>query len=364
MRTPADIDRVELVDATLPLVRPFVTRHGTRAHKRVLLVRVTTTDGVVGWGECAAEPSPTYAPEHIDGAWLVLRDHLVPRLLRGGRLDEVAGNHMAKAALEMALLDARLRAERRSLAAWLGGTVARVPAGVVVERYDDPRQAADVAAERVDEGYRRIKCKIEPGADTAHVAAVREAVGPHVAVWADANGSYSLADATTLAGLDVELLEQPLRAGDLLEHAELRRAVRTVVCLDESIASVDDARLALHVQAAGAITVKPGRLGGLASAVEVHDLCREAGVPVWCGGMLETGIGRAANVALASLPGFTLPGDLSASGRYFARDVITEPFTLGADGCLAVPDGPGLGVEVEEDELSALTSRREVVNRD
>jgi O-succinylbenzoate synthase len=257
--TAASIDEVHLIHARLPLVRPFVTRHGTRTHKDVLLVRALGTDGVVGWGECAAEAAPTYAPEHIDGAWIVLRDHLVPRALAGEPLAAVAGNHMAKSAIEGALLDVELRRRGRSLRSWLGGTQARVEVGVVVECYDEPAEAARVAAAHAAEGYRRVKLKIGPGYDRAHVAAVRAAVGDGVAVWADANGGYRLDDRDLLAGLDVDLLEQPLRAGDLLDHASLRAGLRAVVCLDESIASVDDARLALHLGAAGALTIKPGR---------------------------------------------------------------------------------------------------------
>jgi O-succinylbenzoate synthase len=361
VRTEAGIHHVELLHARLPLVRPFVTRHGARANKDVLLVHLVTRDGVEGWGECAAEPDPTYAPEHVDGAWLVLRDHLVPRLLRGSPLGEVAGNHMAKAALEMAQLDARLRSECRSLASWLGGSRARVEVGVVVERYEHPARAAEVAAAHAAEGYRRIKVKIVPGSDRHHIDAIRNAVGAGLALWADANGAYTLDDSSLLASLDIELLEQPLPAGDLLDHAALRSKVPAQVCLDESIASIDDARLALHVGAADCLALKPGRLGGLANARDVHDLCRKVGVPVWCGGMLETGIGRAANLALAALPGFTLPGDLSATDRYFAPD-ITEPFVLGPDGCIAVPDGPGLGVTVDQDELATVTVRREVID--
>jgi O-succinylbenzoate synthase len=357
----ADIDQLELIHAQLPLVRPFATRYGVRTAKDVLLVRVRTRDGAVGWGECAAELTPTYAPEHIDGAWIVLRDHLAPRELAGRSPDEIAGNHMAKAALEMAVLDARLQTDGRSLASWLGGTRDRVEVGVVVERYDERSQAAAVAAAHVAEGYRRIKLKIAPGCDVPFVSAVRAAIGDAVRLWVDANGAYSLDDTNTLAALDVELLEQPLRAGDLLDHAALRDKVRTIVCLDESIASLDDARLALHLRAADALALKPGRLGGLSVAVAVHDLCRDAGVPVWCGGMLETGIGRAANLALASLPGFTMPGDISASRRYFACD-LTEPFELDNDGCIAVPQRPGLGVEVDERELGARTLRREPVS--
>jgi O-succinylbenzoate synthase len=233
-----------------------------------------------------------------------------------------------------------------------------VPVGVVVERYDDPADAASIASKHVAEGYRRIKLKIAPGFDRDQIAAVRQSLPDDVALWADANGAYTLADAEHLDSLGVDLLEQPLPAGDLLDHAALRSRIRAQVCLDESIASMHDARMALHVGAAASLALKPGRLGGLEAARAVHDLCATAGVPVWCGGMLETGIGRAANLALSSLPGFTLPGDVSATDRYFATD-LTAPFTLDADGSIAVPRGPGLGADVDERVLDAACIRRE-----
>jgi O-succinylbenzoate synthase len=361
----AGVSGLTLIRARLPLARPFATRLATRTHKDVLLVRLRTSDGAVGWGECAAEPDPTYAPEFVDGVWLTIRDHLAPRLFARGPsmigdapFADVAGNRMAKAALEMALLDAQLRTGGVPLARWLGATRERVPVGVVVEQYADPAEAATVAARHVAEGYRRIKVKISRGADRAQVAAVRAAIPDDVALWADANGGYSLDDAALLDSFGVDLLEQPLPGDDLLGHAALRRSVRARVCLDESIASPADARLALHLDAAASLALKPGRLGGLAAARAVHDLCRDAGVGVWCGGMLETGIGRAANLALSALPGFTDPGDVSATDRYFAND-LTEPFVLGPDGCIEVPRGPGLGVTVDEDLLASVTVRRE-----
>lgn len=352
------LEEVELVHVRLPLVRPFVTARGTTTHKDCVLVHVRTAGGSAGWGECVAEAAPTYAPEFVGGAWLVLRDHLVPRLLAGAPLSEVRGHHMAKAAIETALLDAELTTKGTSLATHLGATRDRVPAGVVVELGEDPAATAASALARAAEGYRRIKVKIAPGRDREHLAAVRAEIGRTVPLWADANGSYTLDDVEHLAALDVDLLEQPLRAGDLLDHARLTARLDVVVCLDESIDSVDSARLALHLRAADALCVKPGRLGGLRAAVAVHDACVEANVPVWCGGMLETGIGRAANLALAALDGFTLPADLSASRRYFAQD-LTESFELDAAGCIAVPAAPGLGVAVDERLVRAFAVRTE-----
>lgn len=352
---------VELLHVRLELVRPFVTRFGARSHKDAVLVRVRSNAGIEGWGECAAGLAPTYTAEYVDGAWAVLRDHLVPRAFAGVPLDEVAGHNMAKAALRMALLDLELRSAQRPLVNHLGARRDRVPVGVVVERYDTAEEAADVAEAHVAEGYRRIKLKIVPGADVEHAAAVRRRIGQSIALWADANGAYSLSDIDLLTALDVDLLEQPLRAGDLLDHAALRRRTSTTICLDESVATVDDARLALHLGASDVLSVKPGRVGGIEAAVTINDLCRDAGVDLWCGGMLETGIGRAANLALSALAGFTLPGDVSATNRYFATDVITEPFVLGDDGMIAVPSEPGLGVTIDPDVLSRVTVRRELL---
>jgi o-succinylbenzoate synthase len=349
---------VELIQVRLALVRPFVSRHGATTHKTAILVRVRGDDGSEGWGECAAEATPTYAPEHLDGAWIVLRDHLVPRVLAGESGDAVSGNRMAKAAVEMALLDASLRVEGTSLASHLGGVRTAVEAGVVVELDDDAGAAATTVQQRLAEGYRRIKVKIAPGRDVHHVARCREVIAGAVPLWADANGAYSLDDIDVLRRLDVDLLEQPLAAGDLVDHADLAAQLATPVCLDESIDSLETARAALRLGAADVITVKPGRVGGLLAARRIHDEAVRAGVPLWCGGMLETGIGRAANVALASLPGFTLPGDLSASSRYFADD-LTEPFELTSEGCLTVPAGPGLGVTVDIGRIRAATVRRE-----
>jgi O-succinylbenzoate synthase len=354
-----DLDAVTLRHVQLPLAHPFGSARGQVAVKDALLVHVRTADGVEGWGECAAEVAPTYAPEFVDAAWLVLVDHLVPRVRAGRSLDEVRGHHMAKAALEMAWLDACGRRDGRSLAEQLGGRPgARLEVGVVVGTGATTDEVAARAAAHVAEGYRRVKVKIAPGHDRAVLEAVRAAVGPGVAVWADANGSYTLADAAHLASLPVDVLEQPFAAGDLVDHAAFVAAHGLPhVSLDESIASVHDARAALAMGAASSLVVKPGRVGGLTAAVAVHDACRAAGRPVWCGGMLATGIGRAADLALASLPGFTMPGDVSASARHFARD-LTEPFVLAADGTLTVPDAPGLGVVVDVEYVDACTVRR------
>ena len=357
----------ELRLVALPLVRPFRTSFGEEREKECILVRLETDRGE-GWGECVAGPRPDFSGEFNEAAWLALRDHLVPALLAADdprpedvrSLGGVRGNRMAKAALEMALLDAELRAEGRSLASFLGATKDRVACGVSVGIAGSPEELVEQVAGYLAEGYVRVKLKIEPGLDVERVRAVRKSF-PDAALSVDANAAYTLADADVFRALDelgLLMIEQPLSHEDLVDHAELQRRLATPICLDESIRSAADARAAIALGACRIVNVKQGRVGGLLEAVRIHDVCRAQGLPVWCGGMLETGIGRAANLALAALPGFTLPGDTSASGRYFAED-LTEPFVLGPGGTMAVPTGPGLGVEPRPDRLRACTRRVE-----
>ncbi|MEZ5218402.1 MAG: o-succinylbenzoate synthase [Ilumatobacteraceae bacterium] len=274
-------------------------------------------------------------------------------------LRPVQGHPMAKAAIEAAVLDAQLRAMNRSLAAALGATRDRVPAGVAVGIAGSIDELLTTVGRHLDTGYRRIKLKIAPGHDLEPVRAIRDRFGDGFLLTADANGAYTLADASALAALDpfgLSLIEQPLAADDLTGHAELARRLSTPICLDESIASPSDARRALDAGACSCICVKPGRVGGMLAAVEIHDLCMARGADAWVGGMLETGIGRAANLALAALPGFTLPGDLSATDRYFARD-LTAPVVVD-DGHIAVPTGPGLGIALDTGFLDEVTTWR------
>ena len=341
----------------MPLVAPFRSSEATTVERDALLVHVTTPESE-GWGECVAMAAPTYTAEYVDGAHQLIRTHLVPRLLAGESLDAIKGNPMAKAAVEMALLDAELRAADTSFADHLGGVRTHVDAGVAVGITDDLAALLDVVDAYVAEGYRRVKLKIQPGWDVEPVEAVRSR-HPDLLLQVDANGAYARtpADADHLARLDafdLALIEQPLADDDLLGHAELARRLRTPICLDESITSAHAAAAAIALGACGVVNIKAGRVGGYAEARRVHDICRANDVPVWCGGMLETGLGRAANVALASLPGFTLPGDLSASDRYYDPD-LTEPFTL-HDGRLEVPAGPGLGVTPIPEILAAVTT--------
>lgn len=358
----------ELRRIGMPLVAPFRTSFGVEHDRDVLLVRAVTEDAE-GWGECVAMSDPLYSEEYVDGVTDVLKRFLIPALAAADRVDAgrvghilrgFKGHRMAKAALEAAVLDAELRAEDRSFARELGACRDRVPCGVSVGIMDSIPQLLDAVAGYLDTGYVRIKLKIEPGWDVEPVRAVRERFGDEVLLQVDANTAYTLADAGQLARLDpfdLLLIEQPLDEQDVLGHAELAKLVRTPICLDESITSAATAAAAIRLGACRIINIKPGRVGGYLEARRIHDVCRAHGIAVWCGGMLETGIGRAANVALAALPGFTLPGDTSASDRYFQTD-LTEPFVL-EDGHLRVPAGPGLGVAPLAERLAEITTSTE-----
>jgi O-succinylbenzoate synthase len=360
-----EIRRIEL-----PYVAPFRTSFGTELGKRALLVRALTADAD-GWGECVAMDAPLYSSEYTDGALDVIRRHLAPRLFAAGdldgpavapALDPVRGHPMAKAALETAVLDAELRAGGVSLASYLGAVREVVPSGVSVGIMGSIDELLDAVGGYLRQGYLRIKLKIEPGWDVEPVRAVREKFGDDLLLQVDANTAYELADAPHLARLDpfnLLLIEQPLDEEDLVQHAELSKRIRTPVCLDESIVSAKVAADAVKLGSCSVVNVKPARVGGYLESRRIHDVCHAAGIPVWCGGMLETGIGRAANVALAALPGVTLPGDTSASDRYYKTD-ITEPFVL-QDGHLPVPTAPGIGVTPIPELLDAVTKSVETV---
>ncbi|KQS01137.1 MAG: o-succinylbenzoate synthase [Microbacterium ginsengisoli] len=366
------LDGIELRVLHIPLVSPFTTSFGTESVREVIVVRALTSDGE-GWGEIVTQEAPLYSSEYTQGAWDVARRFLIPALLDRHRLapEEVAGtlapivgHRMAKAGLELAVLDASLRSEGRSLGERLGAVVPRIPSGVSVGIQRDASTLVDTVAGYLAEGYRRIKIKIKPGRDVADTAAVRDAFGD-IPLQVDANSAYTLADIDTLVELDrfdLLLIEQPLREDDLVDHATLAERLSTPVCLDESITSFKAAGDALALGAASVINIKAGRVGGYLEAVRIHDLCRNADVPVWCGGMLETGIGRAANAALAALPGFTLPGDVSASNRFYTQDIVRDPITL-VDGHVDVPTGPGLGIEIDPVALDEFTVLREEVRR-
>jgi O-succinylbenzoate synthase len=363
---------VELRRIALPLVAPFRTSFGTETARDVLLVRAVSPDAE-GWGECVAMDAPLYSSEFVDAAQLVIREHLLPRLFAADEvtaagvapaLHAVKGHPMAKAAIEAAVLDAELRTTGTSLATHLGAVRDAVDSGVSVGIMDSIPELLEAVAAYLDQGYMRIKLKIEPGWDVEPVRAVRERFGDELLLQVDANTAYTLGDATHLAQLDsfdLLLIEQPLDEDDVLGHAELVKRIATPVCLDESITSARAAADAIRLGACAIVNIKPGRVGGYLEARRIHDVCAANRIPVWCGGMLETGIGRAANVALAALPNFTLPGDTSASDRYFAEDV-TAPFVL-QDGRLRVPTGPGIGVDPRPDVLEAITTSVEFVAR-
>lgn len=366
------IERVELRAIEMELVEPFETSFG-REEKRPAIIVSAASEGLVGWGECVAGSGPWYSYETIKTAWHILEDFLIPSLLRvelsgpeelHSLWKSVRGHNMAQAGLEEALWDLFARSEGRSLARRLGGggTKDRVESGVSLGIQKDLPTLFKKIEGHLKSGYRRIKLKIKPGWDVEVIKAVRTHFGA-IPLMADANAAYSLDHLPLLQeldGYDLLMLEQPLSYDDLVDHATLQEKLKTPICLDESIRSPEDALRALKLGSCRIINIKPGRVGGLFQAKRVHDLCLERGVPVWCGGMLETGIGRAHNVALASLPGFTLPNDLSASSRYYREDLVEPPFSLNADGTLSVPQGPGLGVEVVKGRLKRVTIKRKV----
>ncbi|MFC4075920.1 o-succinylbenzoate synthase [Salinithrix halophila] len=346
------------------LKTPFSNSLTTLRSRDLILVEVWDQDGRTGWGECVAFSSPWYTEETVGTAWHVMESFLVPRLL-GETIDHpeeirerfaaIRRNPMAKAALEGAVWDLWCKESDRSLSQSLGGTRERVEAGVAVGVQGSPAEMIDQVRRRVEEGYRRIKVKIRPGADIEVIAPIREAF-PDLPLMADANSAYTLEDLDYLRRLDefrLLMVEQPLDADDLVDHARLQERMETAICLDESITSFDDARRAADLGSCQVINVKPGRVGGLAEAKRIHDLCVERGIRLWCGGMLESGISRAHNLALASLPGFTLPGDLSASSRHWDRDVIIPEATVD-QGWIHVPRDPGIGVKVDRERIAEV----------
>jgi O-succinylbenzoate synthase len=370
--SPIHVERAWLRIVELPLVSPFTTSFGTQTVRRALLVEVEG-DGVAGVGECAAGIEPGYSSETCAGALIALRDHILPSLLAGPAADLsghaqawawVRGHNMAKAAVEMALLDQAGRANQQSLSQLLGGVRPRIGCGVSIGIQASLAATLLAVSDYLAEGYQRIKLKCKPGYDVELAREVRHHF-PGTPLMLDANSAYSIADLDELRALDqfdLMMIEQPLAHNDLIDHAALQAQIETSICLDESVESLADLRAAIALASGRILNIKAGRVGGLLPAVQMHDTCVEAGWPVWCGGMLETGIGRAANLALASLPGFTLPGDTSASDRYFEQDLLVEPFRLASDGTMAVPTGPGLGVEVDPRRLKQITVHVEEVS--
>jgi o-succinylbenzoate synthase len=368
-----DIVEIRLREIRLPLREPFQISSGTMTERRICLAEVVDSGGSIGWGESVADALPNYSPETIDTVWLAAREWIAPRLLAGplegptGVHDLLAtgiqGHRMAKAMIEMACWALAAEKQGIPLARLLGGTRKRVATGISIGIQPEPAALEERARAALEAGYRKIKVKIAPGRDIDYVAAVRRALGPDVALMADANSAYTPSDAAHLERLDafgLTMIEQPLHQDDLVRHAELQRVLRTPICLDESITSLARAQDMQTLGSGRIVNIKPGRVGGFTESIRIHDFCADHGIPVWCGGMLESGIGRAHNVALASLPNFTLPGDLSPSARYWQRDVVEPEWTMDAEGMVSVPwDRPGLGVEIDEDRLDALTVRRE-----
>jgi O-succinylbenzoate synthase len=364
------LQEIELRTIHLPLVRPFRTSFGTQTSREVLMVKVINENGTVGWAECVAMSEPLYSPEYVIGCLDFMKRFLIPALRNKPSitaedvpvvLKPFLGGQMAKAALETAILDAQLKDQGISLAKYLGATKTKVECGVSVGIANNLEALVEEVKSYVDTGYRRIKLKIEPGWDYEAVKTIRQ-IYPDIPLQVDANQAYSRSDGKLLAKLDefnLLLIEQPLDEHDILGHAMLAKEVKTPICLDESIISLQSAQDALALEATIVINIKPGRVGGYIESKKIHDLCLDKKIPVWCGGMLETGIGRAANLALAALPGFTLPGDTSASSRYFKQD-ITTPFVMN-DGYLTVPTGPGIGIEPDLDFLDEITTAKELI---
>jgi O-succinylbenzoate synthase len=365
------INRVELHQIHLPLLHPFETSLGRTTERHIILVRVEDSSGAEGWGECVADENPHYSEEWTESAWAALEQFLSP-LIAGstlesaedvdGRFAHIRGNRMAKAAIETACwdLDARLR----NVPLWnlLGGTRKEVTSGVSIGLQPTIEALLDKIEREVASGYQRIKIKIKPGRDLDLVRAVRGRF-PDVPLMVDANSAYRLDDAATLRkldGFDLMMIEQPLAHDDIADHARLQKLIATPICLDESIRSAADARHAIELGACRIINITLGRVGGLLEARRVERVSRENGIPVWSGGMLEAGIGRAHNIALSTLPGFTLPGDVSASARYWAEDIIDPPVTVTARGTIIPPEGPGIGFRVKRDRIAALTTRKKV----
>jgi O-succinylbenzoate synthase len=369
------IEEITLHEIRLPLKEPFRISSGLCTERRIMLLRVRDADGVTVWSECVAGEEPNYSCETIDTAWMVIAEFVAPRVFGmdlGRPADMHAaldlnfrGHNMAKAAVEMAAWALAAERDGIALAKLLDGTRSEIPVGISIGIQDSPAALVARVGRALAEGYRKIKVKIAPGHDVEYLRAVRSAY-PDAPLMADANNAYSVSDAAHLKQLDVLhliMIEQPLAYDDIVRHAELQRAITTPICLDESITSVDRAEDMIMLKSGRIINIKAGRVGGLQQARAIHDLCARHGIPVWCGGMLESGIGRAYNVALASLPNFTIPGDVSPSARYWERDVVTPEWTMDANGMMQVPlDRPGIGVTVDESRIDDLTVRAQTLH--
>ena len=366
------IEQLTLRELHMKLVAPFQTSMETTTVRRILLSEVVV-DGVVGWGECVAGETPSYSPETTDTAWHVLRDHLWP-MVKGAQfasasevwslLSRVRGHNMAKAALESAVWDAEAKRENISLAKLIGGVRMELASGVSIGVKASLEELAQAVKVELEAGYQRVKIKIKPGYDLQPVKRLRTEF-PSIKLMVDANSAYTLADEPLLKKLDefyLMMIEQPLGWDDLYSHAELQNKLITPICLDECIHGEEQARAAIRLGACRIVNIKLGRVGGFTPARRIHDVCQQNSIPVWCGGMLESGIGRAHNIALSTLPNFTLPGDITASKRYWSEDIIEPEVTVSSQGAIRVPDGPGTGFTPRLDLIEKWTVRKEVLS--
>jgi len=359
------IDSITLHHIKMPLVSSFATSFGSIDARECILLEVRAA-GLIGWGECVADRDPGYAYETVGTAWHIMNDFLIPPLLNQEisdvgdlhrKMAQVKGHQMAKAGVEMALWDIIGKMKGCSIRELLGGNRTRIDVGVSIGIQKSSAKLVDVVGQYLLDGYRRVKIKIKPGRDVEDTNAVRTAF-PDLRLQVDANSAYTLETADALMPLDemgLLLIEQPLAEDDLWDHHLLQLRYKTPLCLDESITSPRHARQALEMESCRVINIKQGRVGGLSQGVAIHNYCQRQEIPVWCGGMLETGVGRAANLALASLPNFTLPGDISATERYYVQDITQERFVLNTDSTIDVPTGPGLGVNIDSDALAKFT---------
>jgi O-succinylbenzoate synthase len=368
------ISSIELREIRLPLIHFFETSFGRTTERRIILARVIDSDGAEGWGECVAGEGPFYSYEWAETAWATLRDFLAPMVVgqtaesAGSIYDlmkRVRGHRMAKAAIETACWD--LEARRAGVPLWkhLGGVNREIPCGVSIGIQESPEALIEKIEKELADGYQRIKIKIKPAWDTDIVRQVRERF-PEILLMGDANSAYTLDDVEVFKTLDefeLMMIEQPLAHDDIFDHAELQKLIRTPVCLDESVHKVEDAKHAIDLGSCRIINVKLGRVGGHSEAQRVERLCREREIPIWCGGMLESGIGRAHNIAMSTLAGFTLPGDVSASSRYWKEDIIEPAVTVRPHGTITPPDKPGIGFEVKTALLDQLTFRQETISK-
>ena len=366
------LEQLTLRELRMKLIAPFETSMETTTSRRVLLTEAVV-DGVTGWGECVAGESPSYGPETTDTAWHILQDHLW-RLLKGKRFESasqvrdllacVRGHNMAKAAVEAAIWDAEARQKRIPLSHLLGGTRQEIASGVSVGIKASLEELVQAVEVELEAGYQRVKIKIKPGYDLEPVRRLRKEF-PAIKLMVDANSAYTLSDAPLLKRLDdfyLMMIEQPLGWDDLFAHIELQHKLITPICLDECVHTEEQALAAIRLGACRIINIKLGRVGGYASARRIHDLCQQDSMPVWCGGMLESGIGRAHNIALSTLPNFTLPGDVTASKRYWEEDIIEPEVTVSKRGTIRVPEAPGIGFEPRLDLIEKLTVRKEILS--